>query len=813
MKTQRKIIAIAISRAFLGGTSYGLLALHAAHAADDNTQAVQSITVTAQSRSQAAQSVPIPLSLVNADQLDKLAASNLAMINGYVPGLVVDGNQPTQPNYFLRGVGTQDFGIGTDSPVGVYVDGVYTGKSGGAMINFNDVQRIEVLKGPQGTLFGRNSAGGAISIISREPTDTRESSGHVRVGNYGSYYVDGVLNIPLNDQWAFRLSAVDNQSRGWLTDASSGEHSKDDGSWGTRASLKWSDTNQNKMILSWEHEELNQKARPAISFIAPVAVGTTPTYPADSNTFVDPRQGILRNDVIGGSKEARVFNGVSLRFEHPLGWADFSSTTAYRHFTSINREDEDGTNQISTYLDTVNHENNTTWQQEFKFSGKNERIDWVAGLSLFHESAHQTSQVDTYTDTWNTWLGNQTQMPIYSLLSGAAQQFGIPVNLFGQSWQENMFNKGNYDAYAAYGDVIWHLTDKLNLTTGLRLTHDSKEFSWYAPNRIAPGLDAQLAVLNQAAFFPGLLQAGAVTPDQLAMIQGALTQNLALNNAGASQAPLVQKRSWSDVSPRFVLDYKWSDNTMTYGSVTKGYQAGGFNSVLVAGGVEPETVWNYELGIKANLPEQRMSVNASLFHYKFSNLQSLQLVANGSPNGGGIPAYQVTSSDQVATGFDFDMQWRPTRDLRLYGSAEYIDQHYNNYVANDGTSLNGQAVGTPFLTATAGLDYSWREVAGGRIDLTLQHAYTGAVRCNADSASQLTCLTTPRFSIGEARQRTDLRVGWSETSHRWGVALYVNNLFDKRYVFNASNITSALGTPFGSITPPRIVGVELSAKM
>jgi iron complex outermembrane receptor protein len=135
----------------------------------DSATELGDIIVTAQSRSQQVQDVPIPMQIVTSAQIDSLAATDLSKMDGYIPGLVVGGEQPTQPNYGLRGIYVTDFGIGTDSPIGIYEDDVYAGKSGGALLTFNDIQRVEVLMGPQGTLFGRNSAGGAISIVTNEP--------------------------------------------------------------------------------------------------------------------------------------------------------------------------------------------------------------------------------------------------------------------------------------------------------------------------------------------------------------------------------------------------------------------------------------------------------------------------------------------------------------------------------------------------------------------------------------------------------------------------------------------------------------------
>ncbi len=817
MPGHKRKIAIALPQALqalqaLSLTLPAAAAFAQAPAATDNSP-VTTIPVTAQNRKQEAQAVPISFQILNADQLDKLAATSLSSIEGYIPGLSVDGSQPTQPIFFLRGVGNRDFGIGTDSPVGVYVDGVYTGKSGGALLNFNDVERIEVLKGPQGTLFGRNSAGGAISIVSKTPTKDFEFDSHLRLGNYGLRYLDAVLNVPLNDSMALRMSAVNNQSDGQFTDAATGTKLNREHSTGTRVALLWNAPQSTRVLLSWEHEELSQPPRLGASLIKPPAAGAAPPFPADPGSFVDPRRSPLLNDVVG-ALESRRFDGITLRVERPLGWADFTSTTAYRHFNSLNIMEEDGTNRVNTYLDAPNIEGNTTWQQEFKLAGKNALADWVGGVSWFHEAANQTNQVNINTDTLNTLFNNVAGFPVYGNLNGIAQQLGIPVNFFGHAWQENILNRGRNSAKAVYGDVIWHLSPKLDLTTGIRFTHDEKEFSWLTPNRTAATLDATLGLLDQQGFFPGLVQAGAITAEQAVMIRGLLTQNQLLPNAnisGAASVPLVIKKSWNDISPRAVLAYHSTPDVMWYGSLSKGYQAGGFNAVLVGGRFEPEKVVNLELGLKSYFRDYKLLLNASLFAYKFTNLQSLSLIPNGSNSG--VPSYQVSSSDQRAKGLDLELRWQPSNGLKLYLASEYINHNYGGFTSSGGVNLSGQAVGTPRFSAATGLDYVWRDVASGKLNFTLQHAYTGATRCNADSVQQGTCLSAPGFSVGSARNRTDGRLGWNEGAGRWGVALFVNNLFDKRYVYNVNNITAALGTPFASLTPGRTAGLELNIRL
>jgi iron complex outermembrane recepter protein len=789
-------------------TLLSLAALAACTAQAQDASTAETVTITGNGRVQEIQSVPIAAQVVTAEQINKLGAANIAAMNGYLPGLQVVADQPTQPLFSLRGIGSGDFGIGTDAPVGVYVDAVYTGKTGGALLNFNDVKRVEVLKGPQGTLFGRNSAGGAISVVTNDPVGRFAANGLLRLGSWDTRHVEAMVNQPLGADWALRVSMTGQYSHGWQQDAATGRDERGDHAWGTRAALGWSPSDGTRLVLAWEHEELNQRALPSIGLLA------TPTFGADPATYLDPRTAPLKNDA-AGNREWRRFDGLTLRAEHALGWADFTSTTAYRHFNSINRTDNDGTNQIATYLQTGNVEGNTTWQQELRLAGRNARVDWLAGASLFFERAQQTSEVTTFTDALDTTFGNLAGIAPYATINGLAQAVGVPgIDLLGQGWQETMDNSGRYKAFALYGDAIWHLGPSTNLTTGIRFTRDEKRFSWYSPLRAAPGLDAQLAALNAADFFPTLVAAGALSQADADALRGLVSTNQLINGQGASSAPLVVSSSWNNVSPRLVIDQKIGADTMVYASVTRGYQAGGFNSLQVNGRYEPETVTSYELGAKGQIRGAGLSYSAALFRYRFDNLQSLTLVPSGSPSG--VPAYQVTISDQRATGVDLEARWQATSALRFYGAAEFITQRYRHHVANSGADLSGQTVGTPLWTATLGSDL--RFAAGpGSVVASLQGAYTGATRCNDDSVAQGTCLTTPAFRVGGARTRIDARLGWDRTPSAsgasWGAALLVNNAADKRYVTGINYVAAGLGSPYATISAPRWFGVELHASL
>jgi iron complex outermembrane receptor protein len=771
------------------------------------------ITVTAQSRSQEMQEVPIPLQIVTAKQIDTLAATDLSRMDIFVPGLVVGADQPTQPSYQMRGIETSNFGIGTESAVGVYVDGVYAARSGGALLAFNDIARIEVLKGPQGTLFGRNAAAGAISIVTNEPSDHFEGKARVRFGNDGRKYADALVNVPVNRDMAVRMSVLDNRSDGWIKDAATGESYGKDHDWGSRLVWRWNATPDTRVLLAWDHEQLKQPPQPAIGLIAKSDYVTRPApfndqvppFPADSSSYLDPRHAPLYNDTVNAG-EKRHFDGATLTVDHSFSWGSLTSTTAWRHFNTYNRGDYDGTNNRATYLDTANIESNNSWYQEFKFAGTTGIADWVGGVSYYDEHARQTSQTNVFTDSVDSLAMNVGGNPFtdtFAFYDSVLPLLGFgQYHLLGNPWREQIDNVGRFKAYAAYGDVIWHLTDRLSLTTGARFTRDEKQFSWFNPLRQAPELDATIAEL-----LPQLAALGIVIDPS------PFQQNLIFNAAGGAPVNVLvkDKNSWNDFSPRVVLDYKFTPDVMGYASVTKGYKAGGYNSVQIGSRFDPEKVLNYEAGLKTLFPDQHLLLNGSVYYYRYDNKQSLTLDPNSA--GSGVPRYLVSSTDQEAHGLEFEAQWQPVDAFKLSFTGAYIDATYRQAVAPSGADLSGQPTGEPLFSFASSLSYTWQGVAGGALEFDLSHAYRGKSRCNRDSQLQGTCQISPNFDTGVAQQRTDARLDWHAADDQWGVALYANNVFNKRYVTGVNNIsTSVFGTPFASITPPRAVGVELRVK-
>jgi len=818
MKVTQRNLVVGLRRALFGGCvvlgTGGTAWAQSTPQGEQDATNLDAIVVTAQSRQQELQDVPIALQVVDQQLLDDVAADNLGDIDAFVPGLVVDAAQPTQPSFRLRGVETSDFGIGTDPAVGVFVDGVYGGRGGGVLLPFVDVERIEVLKGPQGTLFGRNTAAGAISLVTRRPQDELEARLRLRLGNYGKQYADAMWNLPTGDNSALRFNALFNHSDGWFQDGATGKDLGGENVWATRAAWQVGLGENTTALVSWDHESLDQNGRVTTGIVPLPAYPQRPPVPVDPDDYLDPRDIPTYSDATNA--EWRTFDGVTLIVDHALSWGHLTSTTSWRQYDALNQTEEDGTNRADLYIDSVNTESNETFYQEFKFAGSNARLDWVAGASFFKEDADQTSEVNTNTAAVDNIVRNlgvayELGVPdgsLFNFTSMLAQMNGIPISLVGDRWNERFTNTLSTTAYAAFGDVIWRATDKLNLTFGLRYTRDEKDFTWLNTPRNAPELEAKLDLLESLGFFDALAQMGIPITRELLTFDMAFIDPPAMVNKGV----LVRdKRSWSDFSPRFVVDYHFNDKAMVFGSLAKGYKAGGFNALQIGPAFENEDVWNAEVGIKQSFG--RFSYNASLFHYRYDNRQSIRLIDPDPNNPVDIPRFVFDTGDLEATGIDFDMRWKVTDAFTLDAQAEWIDSKYKDYVTPEGVDLDGEPTGEPRFTASVGAAYRMSLGDSGDLRLSARHAYRGRTRCNAGSDLQGDCGVNALLDIGEPRERTDVRVGWTSPQGTWSWAVYGNNIFDNQYVKGLNTYgRGPLGVVGATISEPRTYGMEVAVK-
>ena len=770
---------------------------------------VDTITVTAQRRTQDIQDVPLAIEVVTAENIDAIAATNLSDLDQFVPGLNVGGGSPTQPRFAIRGVSTSDFGVGTDPAVGVYVDGIYAARSGASLLAFNDVSRVEVIKGPQGTLFGRNSAAGAISITSNAPSEDVEAELALRMGENNLRRFEGLVNIPFAEDFALRMNMVVNKRDGLLTDAVTGEDYDRQDNWAVRAAVGWTPGEMTDVVFRFTREQLDEDGRAAIGITPLPAAPGRPPVPVDVTALLNPFDTPITNDV-RGNIEQRDLDEASLHVTHDFGAFTLQSISAFRYFETSNRQDEDGTNRIELYFDTNNIEQNQSWYQEFRLSGANDRFDWVAGVSYYDENATQISETGAFTNSIETALFNLGGgTPFSDLENGLLIPFGLQQRLLGHEWTESMYNRGDFSAFAAFADVEWRLTDRFSLIGGARYTRDEKTFSWLNGPRMAPDLDQALAELDAL----GVLGLAGVSPadfgfDIVFDLSG--VAGLACDNGVTVAEGVLCERSdsWDDISPRLVANFNAMDNLLLFASYTQGYKAGGYNSVEVGSRFENEDVDNFEAGLKWTAPDRSMRIAASIFHYLYKDKQAVRLVAN--VGGSGVPQYVVETSDETGTGVDFQIDWAPLAGFEAYLNLQYIDVTFDERITRSGLDLSGQPTGTPEWSLSTGASQTWALPNGSEFEVLGAYAYTSENRCNEEARQQLGCAVIAGIQNGEAQHRLDLRAYWRDSADRFQLGAYVNNVFDEQYLDGVGSLTAdTFGTTHAQITPPRMWGVDL----
>ena len=757
---------------------------------------IEEVVVTAQLRSQKIQRVPISINAFSSAFIKKTGAQNLGDLQKYTPGLTVDTTSTTQPVFSLRGVMPDDFGVGTDPAVGLFVDGFYSARSGESLVFFDDVSRVEVLKGPQGTLFGRNTAAGAISVITNKPADGYHASIDYKVGNYGKQEATVMLNVPVTDTFSVRVNGILNRSDGYLRNDYSNSQIANEHNESFRVAARWHPSADTDVLLAWNHDNTNQ-APPTALGIGPYSLNGGNPYGPIYDRVINPQ-------------ESRRLQDVNLTVRQDFDGFTLTSLSAYKFFSTQNRESETGSPYAARYFDTENVENNHNFYQELRANGVWGQLTWVAGASYYWERAKQQSIATALTDSIDTLIGTQGFPPIFS--PQICPIVGL-CGLLGDQWHEQMNNLGQYSAASAFGDVTYAITPELNFTAGARFTDDQKKFSWQAPLAAAYGASpAQQNILNSLVgniifTYPDIGNPPRRLP------QGTLVS--------ASD-------SWTNVSPRFVVDYHWAPDIMTYASATYGYKAGGFNSVEIGSHFSPEKIQSYEGGLKSDWLNHTLRVNLSLYYYIYDNFQSISLV---TVPGALVQQYVTQSGNIDGKGTDLELTWLPVQDLTLSLVSGYLDSKWQKRI-EDGVNLEGEPTGEPELRTVFGADYLYSLEEYGSLRFHVTHSFTTAERRNGDTQ----CLESGRVIQGgknvceqpgianmvnfdqlpgyfQSRNLTDIRATWANPSDHVELSLYALNLFDNRYVTDINYITAAtLGTPYVRPLAPRFWGAELTYK-
>lgn len=748
--------------------------------------ALEEVVVAARRREESAQEVPIALSVIDDAALRNTGAFTLDEVQRLVPSLQIFSYNPRNTNINIRGLGsnvafTND---GLENGVGVYVDNVYYARPGQSQFDLIDLAQIDVLRGPQGTLFGKNTTAGAINISTRKPAFEQELTGEISFANYGQQQIRATASGPLiDDRLAYRLTIGHSERDGYIKNIFNGENLNDLNSNTVRAQLLAlpSDTLEVRIIADYARQDshccVNSLVRLVDSYENGAPIPETYAIRAQRIGYDHPTPAPFERRVdIDGHVQADMENyGASAQLDWEQDTHTLTSITAYRFWDWNPGNDSDATSlPILTKTNVTNRQRQFSQELRLASSGDNE-VDYVAGIYYLWQRNEGESLLE-YGDAAASWY--LSALPAV-LASTAINGFRADATTDPESKTAALFSQWT-----------WHASDALELTAGLRYTREEKRGSYARHHAAGASL----------AGFPAPLAAAVL----------AIRQNF------ASEADFSADLKDEDVSGLLSASYQLAPSTLIYASVAKASKSGGLNLTALPAGVPyevaPESVISYELGAKSQWLDDRLTLNGALFWTEIDDYQSTLLESNLAT--GNYVQYISNVGSVRSRGIEADAAYRATDNLFFWLSATYTDATYLDYPnalqanerLNEGSAqdLSGEALaGAPELSGNAGVEVShasaWSQTFNGEFYATANYAYQSAYFSEVSNS---------RLSEVDGYGLLSARLGVREQSGRWDVSLWAKNLTDEHYF---RMLSSGGGTVSGSLGDPRQVGVTLRA--
>jgi iron complex outermembrane receptor protein len=749
------------------------MAAHAADAASGDVE-VETLVVTANKRAENIQDVPMSVSAVSGDQLEKVGITNATDLARFIPSVAItQSNNNRNTTLYVRGIGTSGTNPGIESSVGIFIDGVYILAAGPLQANLQDVQTIEVLRGPQGTLYGRNTPVGAMNITSREPTTTPEAQFTARVGNYQDHQFSGYVGGGQGD-FAARASFWVSDRDGYETNLSTGDDVNGVKQYGFRGRAKWTpnDTIKGNFIAYYAHLNAHCCTAETLAASSPTGIATPGFLTAAAATGHPFRNFNDHDHVVDDDYEGRDTTkvyGTSATFDVELPMnLTLTSITAFNGYKdSIFQLSADGLPQrTATGQQFLRAEG---YSEELRIvSPADQKISYIGGLYLFSEGM-------TYSTA--------------TILGPDANRVLPPARTFTPGDTGFFYYTQDTRSWAAFGQATVHFTDAFRFTGGLRYSYDKKRAY----------IDAVTNPTASAA-------ARAVFPT---------------NHLGRLHRH-EGKVTWSATA-----QYDITPDIMGYVLAATGYKTGGYNARAAAAGVpvefDDENSITYEAGVKSTLLDRKLVLNVDVYNMKLKDFQDS--ILNPLTGSGFIVA---NAGDRRVRGLEADAQLHPIQPLSIQGTLAYMDAEFTDYPAGqcyNGKTPNGTKPGTcnyNGLTPSQSPKWAWSLAAQWQQPIpgtSLEWFASGDVSYTATKYLEPTL--DPR-SIQPSVTIWGLRAGISGDDGRWRVSAYGKNLGDRNYFVQKTlqplnAFISAGGTAqaqgfVGWYAPPRTYGVEAVVK-
>tara|TARA_R110001583_G_scaffold195215_1_gene370525 strand:- start:127 stop:2400 length:2274 start_codon:yes stop_codon:yes gene_type:complete len=676
---------------------------------------LEKIVVTAQKTAQFLQDVPSSVDSFRADSIEDEGWNDIGALQNKVPGLVLGGAQ-ARPYLYLRGVGTGKFDIGSDGSIGMFIDEVFSARSSNNLSGVMDIDRIEVLKGPQGTLYGRNTLGGAISMYTKKPTNETEGKIKAAFGNDGYYSYSGSLSGALiDDKLMGRVSATTSDVDGMHGDTVTG-NTTNKAVEAARFSLLATPTDDVEITLTAsmntsDSDAVSSSRKGSINFVGPwaaeEAAAFEAAYPDGSTMTAQTIPGFSAIDT----------NQVSLKVKWYGDSVEVTSITSRSDEEYKELRDFDGST-LDVAISTVDQQS-TQWSQELRFNSTvdgfftfDDRLEWIAGLFYFTDDASRKDEFDFGPDS----------LLFPPILPGIFP--GITSN------ESDFYVNIDTESYAVFGQATYAITDDLKLTLGLRYTKDEKVFDYTAATN-TPGVPVVFEDFE-----------------------------------------IGDTLEYSSTDPRVSLSYHFAEDVMGYITYASGFKSGGVQYIvgdpaLAADSFDEEHLDMIEAGIRSVILDGRVQLNATTYRYDYEGQQLQSVVfVNGAP-----VAFTRNAGKSIMKGFELDIVALIAEGLTTNLNYAYQDATYDELVVNAGPTgdLSGNTMTrAPKNAVTFGLNYETS--LGNAGDLSLQANYSWKDQFFFDFNNK---------EFQESYGTTNLNAIWRLPGENVSIRVFCNNCSDE----------------------------------
>ena len=773
----------------------------AAPAAGPAQTGIADIVVTAQRRAESSQRAAIAIDVLKPDQITRVTA--IDQLTTLAPSVQFGNAGGSTPLFFIRGVGTFSANPYTDSAVAVNYDGVYLGRTTSTSGLFYDLDRIEILKGPQGTLYGRNATGGALNIQPALPKiGVNELSGNFSAGNYGAVNAQVAVNIPVSEHAALRVAGEAYHHDAYNTD---GTFTEEGGA--IRAQLLVKPSDDLSIRLSGDYSHLggtgvtgsllaftNPQTQAVVPYNLPINAGVYgPAATAALNSTFDATAGRTNGGLQPFPYNNSDFYGLSLNTSANVGFAKLDVIASWRKSILDNLT-------AAGSFTTGSNERDEQYSLEARLSNKIGPVDWLVGAYMFRETVNATYVINNNT-------------------LGAVQSLDAHNN-----------------SYAGFGRLTWHVTDRFRLTGAARFTKDDKTFSGLAsavteictsPTHLclnSPNLPANIANIPAAMASIGFIQ----PPGAPVYV----STNPAVNSIySASLTPVNASVSPSKVTYRAGIEFDPRPGSLLYASVETGFRAGGFSFSSISPTYQPETITAYTIGSKNRFLNNRVQFNVEGFYWKYKN-QQVPHEAFGAT--GGLEFVTDNIGASTNKGIEADLIVKPLHNTTLHGDVQYLDARNGSFVypSVDVSSLAGLPGGSippttscPYTYVAAKSQYSvncsglralhspvWTINLGAQQDFDLPNDLTLSLQANTHyQASNIIMFERIAYSVQGAYWLSDASITLTGPARAWSIGAYISNIENTRYL-NNTYINGISGIYTGIYNAPRTFGAKASFK-